>query len=430
MNDRPRSSETVADSEPLASLRFATRKWIEGGKSRLLERWLSREVDAAGVPRRLPIPQWPLILVELARAKRGRSGWPEGFEARITRVVETILRFSRPSGVAVTTGIEDREIPNLREALRFWGEAYSGTGIARVLNLWFPKRDREEFSPPPLPAWSSETNPLAILRADWLKSGDFLAVDHRMPGPTTGFELFGGGKTWLGPEWSLNVGEGGDKVSRPKVQAWQSSWIADLVEWSFRVGTSRVTRTAVLFRGRRLALLADQVDFPGAAAEEGPISLNLRLDRDVRPETDETSRALSLRRVKDRSSARIYPLGLPCLPYKTDKGRFDAADGRLTLTQARSARRIWLPLLVSWDASRNRKPIQWRALTVSERSRNCPPGVAFAVRARWGLDETIVIYRSLAKPGLRAFLGHQTKARFLIGTFSNDGVLKPLISLE
>ena len=54
----------------------------------------------------------------------------------------------------------------------------------------------------------------------------------------------------------------------------------------------------------------------------------------------------------------------------------------------------------------------------------------FAARARWGLDETIVVYRSLARPGLRAFLGHQTKARFLIGTFSNEGVVKPLVSLE
>jgi hypothetical protein len=89
-----------------------------------------------------------------------------------------------------------------------------------------------------------------------------------------------------------------------------------------------------------------------------------------------------------------------------------------------------MPILVSWDAVRNRKPVQWRVLTVSEKSRVCPPNVAFAARARWGRGETLVVYRSLASPGLRAFLGHQTRARFLIGSFSTDGEVTPLVSLE
>lgn len=411
------------------SIESAIRSWIERGAVGPLERWLDQELDLSGVPIRMPIPDWTAILIELARARTARPGWPERCDERIAQLFEALLRFSRPTGIAATTEREMLTGSELREAFRSWAAVGSGTGTARVVSMWFPRRGIEEFSPPPLPAWSSDKHPLAILRADWLKSGDFLAVDHRLPGLSTRFEAFGGGKPWLGPDWSLSI-DGGRATSRPKLQAWSNSSTADLLEWTIRAGVARITRTALLLRGRRLALLADQVDLPASNGDDRPIALNLAYNMGLRIEGDEETRTLMLRQTSDRASARAYPLGLPCLPYKTDKGSFHAVDGRLVLTQARVNRRIWLPILLSWDAARNRKPVQWRSLTVSERSKVCPPGVAFAVRARWGQDESIVIYRSLAKPGLRAFLGHQTRARFLVGTFSVDGVLKPLVSLE
>jgi hypothetical protein len=69
-------------------------------------------------------------------------------------------------------------------------------------------------------------------------------------------------------------------------------------------------------------------------------------------------------------------------------------------------------------------------VTVAEKSRACPPDVAFAARVTWGRDETLVIYRSLARPALRSFLGHQTRARFLIGLFSDEGDVEPLVKVE
>jgi hypothetical protein len=429
------TTAAAANLQPTAgdrgsSIESAIRSWIERGAVGPLERWLARELDLSGVPVRMPIPDWTALLIELARARTARPGWPERCDERIVQFFEALLRFSRPTGIAATTEPETRERTELREAFHAWATVGSGTGAARVVSMWFPRRGIEESSPPPLPAWSSDKHPLAILRAEWLKSGDFLAVDHRLPGLSTRFELFGGGKPWLGPDWLLSI-DGGSAASRPKLLAWSTSSKADLLEWTFRAGAARITRTALLLRGRRLALLADQVDFPASdGGDDRPISLKLAYDLGIGIEGDEETRTLMLRRTSDRASARAYPLGLPCLPYKTDKGSFHAGDGRLVLTQARMNRRIWLPILLSWDAARNRKPVQWRALTVSERSKVCPPGVAFAVRTRWGQDESVVIYRSLAKPGLRAFLGHQTRARFLVGTFSADGVLKPLVSLE
>ena len=65
------------------------------------------------------------------------------------------------------------------------------------------------------------------------------------------------------------------------------------------------------------------------------------------------------------------------------------------------------------------------------RSKTCPPSVAFGARLAWGPGEDgLLIYRSLAKPALRAVLGHQTRARFLVGRFTPDGDVVPLLSLD
>jgi len=56
--------------------------------------------------------------------------------------------------------------------------------------------------------------------------------------------------------------------------------------------------------------------------------------------------------------------------------------------------------------------------------------VAFAVRVSWGRDDTLVIYRSLGPSAPRSFLGYQTKARFLLGRFTNEGNVEPLLSVD
>ena len=79
---------------------------------------------------------------------------------------------------------------------------------------------------------------------------------------------------------------------------------------------------------------------------------------------------------------------------------------------------------------RDRRKLTWTTLTVAERSRPCAPGVAFAARVAWGRGEQLVIYRSLARPALRSFLGHQTTARFLIGEFTRGGEVVPLLKID
>jgi hypothetical protein len=411
----------------LASLAQAIKRWLERSDSRPLAHWVGRELDSEGVPVRLLIPEWHECLKLLAEVKRRRRPWPEGCEGRITGLILASLRFSRPDGGPAThSGQPDGG----GTTARTWGEWASwcrGTGIARVLGWWFPG-GRREHAPPPLPAWASRDRVLAILRADWLVTGDFVALDHRNGRIPCRFELFGTGRAWLGPDWSW--GNGARPATNPRLRQWITGPAADLIEWSDRALETRVTRTALLLRGRRLALVSVLAESSAPAGLSAPV--RWAVQREIAAAPLEKTRGLILTADGAQGSAQVIPLGLPCLAYPTDRGWLKHEGGELVLSQAPGAgsRRLWLPLLVSWDPARRRKSVHWRILTVSERSRAVRSDRAFAARVSWGRNETYVVYRSLGPAAPRAFLGHQTSARFLFGEFTTDGTVTPLLTVD
>ncbi len=422
-------------------LAAAVTRWLDDGNCGPLAQWLAGELDADGVPRRPPVRDWPGLLEDLARSRARSGSWPIGCEDAIDALVLAALRFSRPDRVlALSAECNDA---GTEAAARWpagdWVQWYAGTGIGRVLGEWTApggrKRSRPGDQPPPLPAWSAADRVLAMLRADWRADGDFLAVDHRDPSAPCRVELHGGGRTWLGPEWGGIEQEGGNHAGATATRVRPSRWItgssADLLEWTVREGDVRVTRSAALLRGRRMALLATLSERPAAAgAWPASPALSLTIPPDLTTTPVRESRALALAGPGRRGAAQILPIALPCRPYPTDRGSFRADGGRLVLRIAPSGRRCWLPLLVSWDTARHRTPPSWRVLTVSERARIVGLDRAVAIRVSWGREETYVIYRSLGPPVRRAFLGHQTAARFLIARFDSDGDIEPILTVE
>jgi len=421
------------DDDPVevAQGREALAAWVARGLATPLERWLDRVLDREGVPRRLPVNEWALLLSRLEEARRRRpEGWPDLIDARIEGLFRATLRFARPDGAAIFTpsgaGLD------VSDLFRGWADRLSDPGLATVVDWWFPRRSRSRsrtraYTSPPMPAWSSPDRPLAMLRANWSGQGDFLAIDHRVRGGESLVELCGLGRPWLGPTWVVD--QGPDAEGSPATLARPSLWVsnasADLAEWTFRLSTLKVTRTALFLRGRRIALLADQVEGRGDR-----VGMRVALAEGVKaaPVPDGRGPFLELRH--GRSSARVVPLGLPCLPGSNERGMFVPEGGRLRLSQRLEGRRSWIPLLVSWDPLRNRRTIRWRALTVAENSRICPAEVAFAARITWGRGEMLLIYRSLAPPALRSFLGHQTRARFLVALFTQEGNVQPIIKVD
>ncbi len=427
------------DGDPTRDrLAAAVTRWLEDGKAGPLARWLARELDPDGAPRRPPVGEWPGLLEELAGLRARSGSWPSGCEDAIDGLVLAVLRFSRPEGVLAFSGEGHGAGTVSRWPAGDWAKWYRGTGIGRVLAGWSARtRARPGDQPPPLPAWSAADRVLAVLRANWRHDGDFLAVDHREPGGACRVELFGGGRTWLGPGWGgidlEDAGRTGVPATPTRVRPseWVTGSTADLLEWTVREGDARVTRSAALFRDRRMALISVQAERPAAAAAwPASPALSVKIPADLAAGPVRESRARALSGPGRRGAAQVLPIALPCRPYLTDRGSLSTDGGRLVLRIAPSGRRCWLPLLVSWDTARHRSPPTWRVLTVSERARAVGAERAVAVRVSWGRDETYVIYRSLGPPARRVFLGHQTAARFLVARFDSDGDVEPILTVE
>ena len=411
----------AGDAALPAALREALGAWVARGRVGPLVQWLERELDPDGVPRRLAVGDWPAAFRGLAGAVAAR---PEEWPVRLDAVVEpwfgALLRFSRPDGSpAFGSGASGTDIRGL---FRGWAERLAEPGLLTVVDWWFPPARPGRHAAPPLPADARPDRPLAILRANWAKDGDFLAVDHRATGPGSLVEFFAHGRPWLGPEWRSASPA---MATRARPTLWESQSSADVAEWSFRVGRAQVTRTAVLLRGRRLALLAEQWDGPG---DPGAWQLSLApgvesLPRAERPE-------LSLRAPRSRVSPRALPIGLSSHDAPSGHGRLCQEGRSLVLAQPAAGSRCWRPLLLSWDPRRDRLEPRWQALMVTEDRRVCGPDEACALRVAWKQDESLVIYRSLAATATRAFLGHQTRARFLVGLFNAEGNVEPLLKVE
>jgi hypothetical protein len=370
----------------------------------------SSAIDRGGLPLEYPVAEWldfegtadPSLTSEADRLR-------------------AILRFTRADGSPVF-GPRGRS-PDRLKAMEAWSRRVGDSSLATVVGWWVPRRSAESSdlpAPPPLPSDSRPDRPLAVLRPDWTPRGDLLAVDHREPGQSSLIEVSSKGHTWLGPTWESLAPEG--KVGRARPTHWSSGAYADCLEWSFRVGTGRTTRVAILLRGRGLAILGQQDDGVGPVSE-----IRLALPDGIVATRAEGSRSMVLSAGRGKPTARLIPLGLPTMDYPTDRGSIAIEGREVIVRQSGEGRRRWVPLLIAWE----KPPTLWRTLTVASKSKACRPDVASAARVAWGPgNEGLVVYRSLAPSALRNFLGHQTGARFLVGSFSKSGDVRPILKLD
>ncbi len=410
----------------LEELSQAIAAWGQRSDDRPLLRWLKRQLDSNGTPIRMSLPEWNESLNLILAAQRMQGEWPDRCALAITRMILASLRFTRPDGCLATCF---GAAPGGSSALLASGDRtqldHTDGPIARTRRRWLAQ-GVEEGLPHASMGWASSKRVLAGLNDDGTAMRDLLVVDHHAAGDFCRFELFGGGRSWLGPAWTVNGETGLDH--RPWPQTWISTVTADLAEWSHSAGADRVTRSVLLLRGLRLALLSVVVE--RRSSTSGPAGYRIGRTPGLAVEPVEACRALLLSLSPRRGTAQVVPIGLPCRAYDTDHGRFGADGDDLVLSHAAAGRRTWLPLLVSWDAARHRKRLHWRVLTVSEQSRIVSADRAIAVRVSWGRQETYVIYRSLASPAPRVFLGHRTESQFLVGRFTDQGIVEPIFEVE
>ncbi len=411
----------------LDALQRAIEDWARCGNEQPLTRWLERELDSQGALFRLPISDWHRCVDRLLETRRRARAWPSRWNSPMLRLVKAALWFSRRDGVPVIDF--DPSTPKIFTGCKGSADRTDpidpSGDVERVIQSWL-SRATSWNSDGTRPDWGGSKRVIEVLRPGWPVTDDFLAVDHRDTESPCRFELFGAGRSWLGPSWEPDAGRVATSAPRPR--AWIEAPSGILAEWTYRAGNARVTQSALILRERSLALLSLVVEHRAA----GPSVLGMRvsLPPGIAARPVENCRGVVLNPASHRGSALVLPIGLPSLPYPTERGAFVIENNSLVLNQALAGRRCWLPLLVSWNTPRHRKEVHWRLLSVSEKSRNVTSDRAFAVRVRWSRDETYVFYRSLAKPAPRAFLGHQTTARLLVGLFTRDGAVEPIFTVD
>ena len=370
----------------------------------------STEWGPDGLPKTRPVAEWPDLLRRLTSAaewsKRSKNA---DLCERLREFARHCLGFTRPDG----TFLFGDGSQSILDPLRAWAEIVEDEGIQTVLDRWTPPKRREPtIAPPPLPAFAGESRPTAILRADWSARGDWIAIDQRDPATPCLVELAGGGKRWIGPNW------GEPTNARSQTVHWSTDSRADLFEWSFPSDAGKVVRTALLARERGWGILGEE----RRVSENAPIC-RVRLDLAPLVSATRPNESAALILSSGRRRASVASIGL-------DPTELRVENGGIALDRLSKGRRVWLPLLFTWNPDLLSKKLRVRILTVAEKSRVCAPDVAFAARIAWGVGESIVVYRSLARPSPRSFLGHQTSARFLVGLFHADGRVEPIVQVD
>ena len=183
-------------------------QWTCRQNEQPLTRWLARELDSSGALSRLPIEDWHLCLEALREARRSRAEWPAHWDEVVGRLVIATLRFSRRTGRRRAISMVVRRSRRPTTILRHWIMAADGTDTARYLRNWQESRKRNVNFTPELAGWDVSRGVLSVLRDQMNGDGDFVAVDHRISGPSCRFELFASGRSWLGPHWTVEADPG------------------------------------------------------------------------------------------------------------------------------------------------------------------------------------------------------------------------------
>lgn len=401
----------------LGGLKPSLSRWAGGRDDAPLLRVLDRELSPGGLPRSWPIAAWWPILSAIDAAAQKRGGWTPEVAARVEGFLRSALRFARPGGSAL---FGPAEVPaELGPLVHRLVQAMSDPALATVAGRWFPQapgRGPRVPAAPPLPSAALEGRPLAILRPDWNREGDLIAVDHRDADSPCRLQLIGAGRDLLGYSWHTlpEPNASGEATLR----RWSSSYQADHLEWS-SPGTG--LRTSVLLRGRKLAILGEE----STASDPGGFAI----DR-IAGLTAEAEPGGAVVRLGTASRSYGQILSIAFGANDSEPIGLSVNDSAVRLETPASGRRSWRAMVMSWDAIRNRKPRTVRRLTVTEHRAVCPPDRAVAVRLRWGQEDSLLIYRSLAGRATRAVLGQQITARFVIGLFGADGSLTKLLEVE
>jgi len=306
--------------------------------------------------------------------------------------------------------------------IRFWADASLGA----AKNTTERKLKRPPLKSKQLISHQSDSSRYAFLHGDWRDSRDHCLV--RFHGPVPQVEasvleksLFQGGwaarlivegQVWTEGEWSCSC--------------WFSDADADFAEfqWEPAAGVT-VYRQLLLSRKDRFLVVADEVRAPGQKGIQ--LHSTLPLAAGWKSISDGRTREWQLHQSED--AVRVYPIFQAQQRVQKTNGQLECTSQSVHTKLTAEAEGGYSAVVMDWDRSRRKQPVQWAPLTVAEDRQRMAPHIACAARWKVGDDLWMVYHQSSKGDTARSVLGLHTHHETVI-TRIKDGNYECLVEVE
>ena len=408
---------------------------------KVLRGQLEENTDTDGTPKAELVDRLPLWLAALVRSAEVASLfdeplWDDDSAERFHDLVSIVAPMCGEGGrIALTNGASNGMGSMLETAARV-ARLRKNTGprdlLRQVANGAPKKNSRPKSSGARtkgnFPVTQSDWAQLACLRSDWSADANSIVVAHHRQLPQ--IELVAAGRQLLSGNWDIEVCVAGQPVTLEDswdCVCWNSDADADFLELQMTTDEDvQIDRQILLSRKGDFAILADGISNAG----NKQIDYLSRLPLVTGVEAESLSQTRECRLIADKRVARMFPLALPQNRVQSTSGTFGETGSQVVLTQFSSGDGLFAPVVIDWHPLRRRADVDWRTLTVTEDREILSPGIAAGHRLRIGKHH-LFVYRSLLKPETaRAVLGHHTSHETVIGQFSTDGNIQPILLVE
>ena len=358
-----------------------------------------------------------------------KNCWNGDADEQYQWLVTQALRLSRADGSQMfSSGSAGAWCADLmRAALELGGdEADHAAGAEALPGL---KQAGEQYADyeMPAPGENSEWASVAVLRPDWSKSGERLALQYG--DSHVQLELNCGRDMVLAGVWDFEVQFDGKRL-RPTDEWEEVCWFSDddidCLELEISLDNDvRLQRQILMAREDRFLYLADVIlgEVPGKIEYRARLPLGPGITWQAADETREGYL------VSDKPRALVMPLALPEWRIDPRHGTLTADGGTLTLRQIAHGRNLCCPLFFDLYPRRLTRPRTWRQLTVAESLKVQPHDVAVGYRIQCSSDQWM-IYRSLAESASRSLLGQNISCELVIGRFDREGEVEEFLEIE
>ena len=409
---------------------------VKRGRKQLWDE-VARRTDTDGTPAAELLDLMPGWLASLERSRgwmiAGEMRWGKSRELELhdgmLRSAATMLRADgtccgTESGEVATWLLAAGQSLNWKSAdpvMRFLSRL-TDTGKSRNSK---PKRGDKQST-----AMQSEWAKIMATRSAWTAETDLLLARHDGLFPFLEWHI--GGRAVMAGEWGLDIRVDGKPVEL--TADWDAvSWFEDAEVVYLELQQSGVTdpiicRQLLWTRGDQQLWLADSVSTPTRPESEIEVTSRLPFAAGWEFEQRKPTRELRLTRTRGET-IRCVPLAFPMQATQEGPGSIRAVAGEFQIRQTGRGG-VYCPLLFDWHSPRRNAPVDWRTLTVTEDGRRLTGAEALAARVRIGPQQWLMYRNMNGSTAMRTAIGYHHNQESVIGRFTRDGEVDPLVLVE